>query len=126
MQTRLIDSLDAQRSSQKLILVLEQQTEVGERIVHLIRQGTPFQAILASSLLQAHTILLHLKCDVFLLTDDTLPEEDMERLYLLPAGVHPPALLNLTWFSWARNFFQGVDMHRMIDTVNRLLSAYGG
>jgi hypothetical protein len=105
--------------------VLEQQTEVGERIVCLIRQGTPFQAILASSLQQAHMILRHLKCDVFLLIDDTFPEEDLERLYLLPAGIHPPALLNLTWFSRTRTFFQGADTHRIIDAVNQLLSAHG-
>lgn len=92
-------------------------------MVQLIRQTTPFQAILASSLQQAHTILQHLRCDVFLLSDDALPENDLERLYLLPADIDPPALLNLTWLSLTRDSCQGADMHCMIRAVNQLLSA---
>lgn len=110
------------RAPQKLILVLEQDTAVGECVVQLIRQSTPFQAILACSRAQAHTILQQLQCDVFLLTDDTLPEDDLERLYLFPEGINPPALLNLTWFPWAWKFRHGADMCDMIHTVNHLLS----
>lgn len=113
------------RAPQKLILVLEQDKEVGECLVQLIRQSTPFQAILACSRTQAHTILQQLQCDVFLLADDTLPEDDLERLYLFPEGINPPALLNLTWFPWAWKFRHGSDMSGMINTVNQLLSAPG-
>jgi hypothetical protein len=49
-----------------------------------------------TSLSEVHRILHHLTCDVFLLTDDTCSEDELERLYLLPEEVEPPALLSLT------------------------------
>ena len=56
-------------------MVIEQDHSIGTQFVQQIQQETPFRAILATSLQQVRSILGHLTCDVFLLTDDTFPEE---------------------------------------------------
>ena len=86
------------RFDKKLILIIEQDRTRGTQLVQTIRQEKAFQAILATSLAEAHTILSFFKCDFLLLTDDTFPEDDLERLYLLPAHIQPPALLSLSPF----------------------------
>jgi hypothetical protein len=86
----------ARRFDKKLILVIKQDHTLGTQLVQKIRQGKAFQAILATSLAEAHAVLSFLKCDFLLLADDTFPEEDLERLYLLPAHVEPPAVLDLS------------------------------
>jgi hypothetical protein len=98
-QERPVDGAASRQDSRKLILVLEQDEEVGTQFVQLIRQATPFQAILATSVPQARTLLVQQKCDVVLLTDSTFPEEDLERLYLLPPEVALPAPLDVTFLS---------------------------
>jgi hypothetical protein len=54
------------RFTKKLIMVIEQDEEIGTKFVQLILQETPYQAILATSLQHVRTILHHLKCDVCL------------------------------------------------------------
>lgn len=85
MHKRPTEHAASQQFSKKLIVVLEQDKQVGTRFVQLIRQETAFQAILARNLSEVRSILAQMKCDLVLLTDDTFPDEDLERLYLLPA-----------------------------------------
>ena len=103
-------------------MVLEQDEEIGSQFVQMIRQETPFQAILATSLFHVRTILAHLKCDLFLLTDNPFPEDDLERLYLLPGEVESPALLNLTFLSCTYNYREKADMKSIVKAVTLLLS----
>lgn len=98
-EKRLADGATPRQAPQTLIMVLEQDEEVGRQFVQLIQQETAFQALLATTILQARTILAHQKCDVVLLTDDTFPEDDLERLYLLPREVELPAPLDVTFLS---------------------------
>lgn len=57
----------------KLLLVIEPDLALGDRLVQSIRKETPYQAILASGVADAHHILEHLKCDLCLLADSLLP-----------------------------------------------------
>jgi hypothetical protein len=88
----------------------------------MIRQETAFQAILARNFSEVRTTLGHLKCDLLLLTDDTFPEEDLERLYLLPEDVEPPELLSLTFHSWTSNHRDGRDVRSTIKAMKLLLA----
>lgn len=106
----------------KLILVLDQDEQVGMQFARMLRQHTAFQAIVARSLSEVHHILEHLKCDLLLLTDSTFPEEDLERLYLLPAEVEPPALLDLTFLCWTYNYQEAKDVRSVVKALNLLLS----
>jgi hypothetical protein len=88
----------------------------------MIRQETSFQAILATSLSQVRSILAHLRCDLFLLTDPTFPEEDLERLYLLPEGVEAPAWLSVAFLSWTYNYRDPTSIKSVVKAVNLLLT----
>lgn len=57
----------------KLLLVIEPDLALGAMLVQSIRKETPYQAILAGSVADAHHILEHLKCDLCLLADSLLP-----------------------------------------------------
>lgn len=103
-------------------MVLEQDEAIGTQFVHLIRQETPFRAILATSLEQVRSILVHLKCDLFLLIDPTFPEEELERLYLLPEGIEPPAWLSATFLSCTSNHRDKRDIKSIVKAVKLLLS----
>jgi len=106
----------------KLLLVLDQDEQVGMQFVRMLRQHTAFQVILARSLSEVHHILAHLKCDLLLLTDNTFPEEDVERLYLLPVEVEPPALLDLTFLCRTYNYRDATDVRSVVNALNRFLS----
>lgn len=108
----------------KLIMVIEQDSLIGTQFVQQIQQETPFRAILATSLLQVRRLLGHLKCDVFLLTDDTFPEEDLECLYLLPGGVEPPELINLIFLSGVYDHQNETDRKSLIEAVKLLLCVH--
>lgn len=125
MQERSSALASSTQFPNKLIMVMEQDEEIGTKFVQMIRQETPYQAILATSLQHARTILHHLKCDVFLLINDTFPDEDLERLYLLPAGVEPPALLNLTFLSGTYHYQEDRDVKSLIKAVKLFLSTRG-
>lgn len=106
----------------KLIMVIEHDKQMGTRLVQMIRHETPFQAILATSLLQAHSILQHLACDFFLLADDTFPQEDLERLSVPSAQAPAPTLLNLTFLSSIYDYRDVHDLKSIVRAVNLLLS----
>lgn len=53
----------------KLLLVIEPDLTLGDMLVQRIRKETPYQAVLASNIVDAHHILEHLKCDLCLLAD---------------------------------------------------------
>ncbi|SRR5258708_3862537 len=89
MQKRESSFTSTDRSALKLILVMKQDRLLGTKLVDLIQTQTPFRAILAPSLLQAHAILHQLACDYLLVTDNDFPEEDLNRLCLLPAQRKP-------------------------------------
>ena len=125
MQERASLLASATQFPKSLIMVIEQDHAIGTRIVQLIRQETPFQAILATSQQQAHSILHHLTCDFFLLVDDPFLEEDMERLYLLPEEVTPPTLLNLTFNSSLSKDRDETDVKSLIKAVKLLLTTVG-
>lgn len=126
MKERPVEHAAAQPFSKKLIMVLEQDEQIGTRVVQLIRQETLFQAILARSLSEVRSILEHLKCDLLLLTDEAFPDEDLERLYLLPADIEPPELLSLTFLSWTYNYRDGRDVRNVVKAVNLLLAVRDG
>lgn len=94
MQESLSHSLAPTRLSKQLILVLAQRV-VGARLIDAIRHETPFQAILATNLQEMRRILSFFSCDYLLLADDAFPDEDLDRLYLLPEEVTPPMLFGL-------------------------------
>lgn len=108
----------------KLIMVIEHDQVIGTQLVQLLWQETPFQAILATSLLHVRHLLLHLTCDVFLLADDTFSLEDLERFSLLSAGVEPPALLNLTFLSEMYDRRSEADRKNLIKAVKLLLCVH--
>jgi hypothetical protein len=112
--------------SKRLIMVLEQDVQIGTRFVQLIRQATACQAILARNLSEVRTILEHLQCDLVLLTDDPFPDEDLKRLYLLLEGSELPELLSLTFLSWTYNYRNGRDMRNVVKAVNLLLAVRDG
>lgn len=107
--------------SKKLIMVLDQDGQIGTHFVQLIRKEAAHQAILARNLEEVRTILAHLKCDLMLLTDDTFPDEDLERLYLLPAEIEPPELLSLTLLSRTHSYRETGDISIIIKAVHLLL-----
>lgn len=112
----------SQQFSKKLIMVLEQDEQVGTCFVQLIRQESPCRAILARTLLEVRSILAQVKCDLMLLTDDTFPDEDLERLYLLPVGIEPPDLVSLTFLSWTSNYRDMRDVKSIAKAVKLLIS----
>lgn len=114
--TRLLSPTDT------LMLVLDQDEQVGMQFVQMIRRHTAFQAILARSLSEVHHILAHLKCDFLLLTDGTFPAEDLERFSLHPAEVEPPALLDLTFLCRTYDYHEAADVWSVVKALNRLLS----
>lgn len=114
---------DSQPSfSKKLIMVIEQDEQIGTQFVQLIQHETSFQAILATSLHQVRNILAHLHCDLFVLTDEAFPEEDLERLCRLLAGTDPPTLFNLTFLSSTYDYHDHADVKNVVKAVNLLLS----
>ena len=112
--------------SKKLIIVIEQDEQIGTQFVRLIRQETSFQAILARSLAEVRNILQHLKSDVFLLTDATFLEEDLKRLSLFPPEVEPPALLSVAFLSCMYDYRDERDVRNIVKAVKLLLSVRDG
>lgn len=107
------------RFDHKLIMIIEQDEGIGTRFVQLIRQETPFQAILATSLSQVRNILCHLICHLLLLTDPTFPAEHLERLYMLPEDLEPETLPPLFWTYKDQD---KADIRSVINAVKLLLS----
>lgn len=70
----------------KLLLVIEPDLVLGGMLVQAIRKETPYQAILATSMEDAHHLLEHLKCDLCLLAASlfSMAEEFSTRLNRLP------------------------------------------
>jgi hypothetical protein len=106
----------------KLIMVLEQDRQVGNQFVQVFRQETPFQAVLATSLSEARNLLGHLRCDLLLLTDGTFPEADLECLYVLPGHIEPPDLLSVTFLSETYNYRDERDVKSMVKAVKLFLA----
>lgn len=114
--------LSSSRAPLQLIMVIEHDEQIGTRLVQMIRHETPFQAILATSLREAHSILQHLACDFFLLADDTFPQKELERLSVPSVSGPPPTLLNLTSHSSTYDYRDEHDLKSIIRAVNLLLS----
>ena len=70
----------------KLLLVIEPDLILGGMLVQALRKETPYQAILATSMVDAHHLLAHLRCHLCLLADSlsSMAEEFSTRLNLLP------------------------------------------
>ncbi len=64
----------------KRILVVEDDMDFGSVLVRMIQQETPYQALLATTGMEALNIVSHLHCDVFLL-DYHLPFMNGVELY---------------------------------------------
>ena len=64
----------------KLVLVVEDDLEFGSFLVQMIHEETPYRVILATSGIEALNIVMHLKCDLFLL-DYLLPGMSGLELY---------------------------------------------
>lgn len=122
MQKRESSLTPTDRSALKLILVMKRDRVVGTKLVDLIQTQTPFRAILATSLLQAHAILHHLACDYLFVTDDDFPEEDLDRLCLLPAQRNPLALLDMTEDLGAHQQWDETHLNSIIRSIERLQS----
>jgi CheY-like chemotaxis protein len=67
-------------SSLKRILVVEDDMDLGSVLVRMIQQETPYQALLATTGIEALNIISHLHCDAFLL-DYHLPYMNGLELY---------------------------------------------
>lgn len=126
MNDRHLSHTSPSSCSKKLIMVIESDEHIGTQCVQLIRHETPCQAILATSLQQVQNILAHLHCDLFVLTDGTLPEEDLERLHLLLASIDPPPLFHLTFLSCLYDYHNHADVESIVKAVNQLLSLRDG
>ena len=128
MDERLAEHPSSHQCSKKLIVVLEQDEQIGTRFVQLIRQETAYQGILARNLSEVRTILGHLKCDLglILLMNDTFPAEDPAQLYLLPADIEPKDVLSLTFLSWTYNYWDTRDVSSIVKAVNLLLAVRDG
>jgi len=78
----------------KLILVVEDDISFGSVLVQTIKEETPYQAILATTGMEALNIVSHLQCDLFLL-DYLLPSmnglELYDRLHAIPGQETTPA-----------------------------------
>ena len=78
----------------KLILVVEDDISFGSVLVQTIKEETPYQAILATTGMEALNIVSHLQCDLFLL-DYLLPSmnglELYDRLHAIPGQEKTPA-----------------------------------
>lgn len=109
-------------SSMKLILVMKQDRVLGTQIVDMIRKYTSFQAILATNLEQAHTILQAITCDYLLLTDTVFADEIRDRLSLLPAHIKPPVLLDLTDGLGVQNLWDQTHMEYIARSIEYLRS----
>jgi hypothetical protein len=66
----------------KLLLIIEPDLARGDMLIQTIRKETPYQAILATSMLDARHIFEHLKCDLCLLADSLLPMAEEFFQYL--------------------------------------------
>jgi CheY-like chemotaxis protein len=64
----------------KRILVVEDDITFGSILVQTIKEETPYEAILATTGMEALNIITHLKCDLFLL-DYLMPGMDGLELY---------------------------------------------
>lgn len=115
----------------KLLLVIESDLALGGMLIQTIRKETPYQAVLATSVVDAHRILQHLKCDLFLLAAsllpmaeelstylNTLPGYERIAVYLFPAALGEQA--NLT------NQTRSFERARLLQTIQRLLDESGG
>ena len=107
----------------RLIMVLDHNKQRGTQFIQLLRHATPFRTILAPSLSHMHALLGHLRCHVVLLTDDTIPEEALERLSLLPKGTTPPALCSFTLPAGIQEVWTPRDRSTIIKALTRLLAA---
>lgn len=70
----------------RLILVLDADRTLGTRLVEFVKAETPYQALLATSIIDAHLVLQSFKCDLFLLADHLSPmsREFSEYVCTLP------------------------------------------
>jgi hypothetical protein len=115
----------------KLLLVIEPDLALGNILVQSIRKETSYQAVLASSIADAHHVLEHLKCDLCLLADsllllagefstslNTLAGYERIAVYVFPAAVlreqvHLP------------NQPGSFERNRLFQTIRRLLDESG-
>jgi hypothetical protein len=108
----------------KLIMVLEQDEQLGTRIVQLIHQETPYQALLATSPFQARRMLHQLSGDFCLLADDSFPQEDLEHLAFSSRETRPNASFSLTFPPSTGCSRAETDVKSIVKAVKLLLSAY--
>jgi len=75
----------------RLILVLDADRTLGTRLMEFVKAETPYQALLATSIVDAYLVLQSFKCDLFLLADYLSPmsREFSEYVCTLPgyAGI---------------------------------------
>lgn len=109
--------------SKQLILVIAQERLFGTRLVDTIRHETNFQAILATNLLEMRRILSSFHCDFLLLADDAFPEEDLDRLYLLPEEVKLPTLFGLAPLHKGDDHFARIHRERVFKAIQHVRAA---
>jgi CheY-like chemotaxis protein len=79
LEQHTLSSVEAS-TAPKLILVVEDDIDFGSALTQVIREETPYQAILATSGIEALNLIEHLKCDLFML-DYLLPSMNGLELY---------------------------------------------
>lgn len=115
----------------KLLLIIESDRALGNMLVQTIKRETPYQAILATGIVEACHILEHLKCDLILLADSLLPlfEEFSTSLHTLPtcekiAIYFFPATV-LREQALLPNQAGAFERDRLLQTIQHLLNASG-
>lgn len=101
-------------------MVLEPEKELGTRIVQLIQQETPYQALLATNLLQAHRLLKHIVSDCLVLADETFLPEELECLH--SQAKKSKALRHSSYLSSTYSPAQMHNMKSVVKAVHLLLS----
>jgi CheY-like chemotaxis protein len=93
LEQRTLSSGEAS-TQPKRILIVEDDIEFGSTLMQMIKEETPYQAILATSGIEALSIITHLRCDLFLL-DYLLPGmnglELYDRLHAMKGNEETPA-----------------------------------
>jgi hypothetical protein len=109
--------------SKKLIIVLEQEREIGTMLIQMIQQETSIQTILVTSFAEVRTILWnHLEGDLVVFANGTLSGEDLARFYPLSEDIEPPVPLSLAFHFYTYDYRNKRDVKSVFKAVNLLLS----
>lgn len=122
----------------KRILVVEDDIDFGSVLVRMIQQETPYQALLATTGIEALNIVSHLHCDAFLL-DYHLPYmngvELYDRLHATTGHETTPALflsastrlpLDEITQRHLKYIYKPVELDNLLETLKDLLSSAPG